>query len=99
MLTTTSCSGTTCDTTTNRTAPSSTAADPSYTPAICEHGHDTTDPAFGSGWWLQSSSAADAKHYSPTRIPVSQSDAAATTTAAADECSDGCPYTTLITSP
>ena len=82
-------SGTTGDPATNRTAPATAAADPSYTPAICQHGHDSSYPTSCTRRWL-SHTAADA-----TELPIPQPDAATAT----DEPPDGCPYTTFITSP
>ena len=86
-------SGTTCDPAANRIASATTAADPSYPPAICEHGHDPSDPAPRTQQRLPHT-AADAESISTKRLSVPQSDAAT----AADECTDGRSYTTFITS-
>lgn len=88
-------SGATCDSATNRATSATAAADSSYTSAVCQHGHDPSDPTPRT-WWRLPHTATDAtKHLS-----VPQSDATTTTAATAtDECPDGCSYTTVITSP
>ncbi len=85
-------SGTACDSAADRIAPATTAADPSYPPTICEHGHDSSYAAPCS-WWIQPSSTADAEFISTKCLPVQQSNATA-----ADECTNGCAYTAFITS-
>lgn len=93
MLTMIIYSGTTGYPATNRIASATAAANPSYPPAVCEHGDDPSIAAPRSR--IQSASTPDAEHVSPTRLPVPKSDA----TTAADECPHGCSYTTVITSP
>ena len=82
-------SGTTGNSATNRIASATAAADPSYAPAICQYGHDPSDPTPRTRRRLPHT-AADA-----TKLPVPQPDA----TTATDEPSDGRSYTTVITSP
>jgi len=89
-------SGTTCDSTTNRAIAATAAANSSYTPAICQYGHDSTNPTPRPRRMIPSSAAADAEPLPPKCFSVSKPNAA---TAAADECTHGCSYTTLITSP
>jgi hypothetical protein len=86
-------SGTTCYTTTNRASPATATTDSSYAPAICEHGYDPTYSTPRSRWRIQPTATADAESIPTELLSVPQSNATA-----ADECSDGCSYTTFITS-
>jgi hypothetical protein len=86
-------SGATGDPATNRAASATTTADPSYPPAICEHGHDPSDSTSCTRRRIPYT-AADAESITTKRLSVSQSDAAT----AANKWTNGCPYTTFITS-